>query len=91
MTRSDTRRPAPSRALATASWAVAIAVPGRRRNGVESPAGKVDAFRTLGAYLPVMNSSLCGNFSNSDAGLPKLVASTSGGLPATHSDRSMSS
>ena len=36
-----------------------------------------------------MNTSLRGNFSNSAAGLPKLVASTSVGFPAIHCDRSI--
>jgi hypothetical protein len=39
----------------------------------------------------VMKTTLRGNLSNSVAGLPKLVASTSGGLPAIHSYRSISS
>ena len=42
-----------------------------------------------GPSLSAMNTSLCGNFSNRLAGLPKLVASTSGGLPAIHCDRSI--
>ncbi len=41
--------------------------------------------------LSAMNTSFFGNFWNSEAGLLKLVASTSGGLPAIHSDRSISS
>ncbi len=44
-----------------------------------------------GPTLSAMNTSLRGNCSNCEAGLPKLVASTSGGLPAIHSDRSISS
>jgi hypothetical protein len=41
--------------------------------------------------LSAMNTSLRGNLSNRDAGLPKFVASTSSGLPAIHSERSISS
>ena len=44
-----------------------------------------------GNHLSAMNTSLRGNFSNREAGWPKLVASTSGGLPPIHSVRSMSS
>jgi outer membrane protein TolC len=44
-----------------------------------------------GPTLSVMNTSRWGNCSNCEAGLPKFVASTSGGLPPIHSDRSMSS
>jgi hypothetical protein len=42
-------------------------------------------------FFPEMNTSRWGNCSNCEAGLPKFVASTSGGLPPIHSDRSMSS
>ena len=45
--------------------------------------------RRLSPILLLMNTSLCGNFSNSDAGLLKLVARTSVGLPAIHCDRSI--
>jgi hypothetical protein len=57
--------------------------------GITAPAtpGPLDYFPSPGA----MNTSLCGNFWNSAADLPKLVASTSTGLPAIHSDRSISS
>ena len=44
-----------------------------------------------GPSLSAMKTPRCGNFSNSAAGLPKLVASTSGGFPATHCDRSIAS
>ena len=42
-----------------------------------------------GPSFDEMNTSLRGNFSNRAAGLPKLVASTSGGFPAIHCDRSI--
>ncbi len=42
-------------------------------------------------FLPEINTSLRGNFSNTAAGSLKLVASTSTGLAAIHSDRSISS
>ena len=38
-----------------------------------------------------MKTLWCGNFSRIDRGSLKLVASTSSGLPAIHSDRSMAS
>jgi hypothetical protein len=43
----------------------------------------------LGPSLPAMKTSWRGNFSKSEAGLPKLVASTSSGFPAIHCDRSI--
>jgi hypothetical protein len=42
-----------------------------------------------GTSFDEMNTSFRGNFSNSTAGLPKLVARTSVGFPAIHCDRSI--
>src|SRR5262245_31138427 len=43
------------------------------------------------ATYSAMNTSLCGNLLKADAGCPKFVARTSGGLLAIHCDRSMAS